>query len=149
MGFLDNVLKVFVGDKSKKDLGDIQPYVDQVKSHQAAIEKLSIDELRAKSNVFRSIIKADQKDIQDKIDALKIDADNEEDIDKKEDIYNKIDTLKDERYEVEKESLNKILGEAFAVIKETAKRFKNNETLRVTATAYDRELSALSFIFSW
>ena len=141
MGFLDNVLKVFVGDKSKKDLGDIQPYVEEVKSHEAALEKLSIDELRAKSDVFRNIIKADQKEIQDEIDALIVAADKEEDIDKKEDIYNKIDGLKDDRYEIEKASLNKILGEAFAVIKETAKRFKNNETLRVTATAYDRELS--------
>ena len=85
MGFLDNVLKVFVGDKSKKDLGDIQPYVEQVKSHEAALEKLSIDELRAKSDVFRNIIKEDQKEIQDEIDALIVAADKEEDIDKKED----------------------------------------------------------------
>jgi preprotein translocase subunit SecA len=83
MGFLDNVLKVFVGDKSKKDLGDIQPYLEQVKSYEAALEKLSIDELRAKSDVFRNIIKEDQKEIQDEIDALIVAADKEEDIDKK------------------------------------------------------------------
>ena len=72
MGFLDNVLKVFVGDKSKKDLGDIQPYVEEVKSHEAALEKLSIDELRAKSDVFRNIIKADQKEIQDEIEKINL-----------------------------------------------------------------------------
>ena len=73
-----------------------------MKSHEAALEKLSIDELRAKSDEFRNIIKEDQKEIQDQIDALKIAADKEEDIDKKEDIYNKIDGLKDDRYQIEK-----------------------------------------------
>ncbi len=141
MGFLDNVLKVFVGDKSKKDIGDIQPLVNEVKKHEAALEKLSLDELRARSDYFRALIKEDQKTIQDKIDSLQLDADKEEDIDKKEDIYNQIDALKNERYEVEKETLLKILPEAFAVVKETAKRFKDNENLVVTASAYDRELS--------
>tara|TARA_R110002124_G_scaffold287089_1_gene470289 strand:- start:63867 stop:67226 length:3360 start_codon:yes stop_codon:yes gene_type:complete len=141
MGILDSVLKVFVGDKSKKDIGDIQPLVNEVKKHEAALEKLSLDELRSKSDAFRSIIKEDQKEIQEKIDQLQKDADVMEDIDKKEDIYNEIDALKKERYEIEKESLNKILPEAFAVVKETAKRFKDNETLVVTANAFDREIS--------
>ncbi|NND88977.1 MAG: preprotein translocase subunit SecA, partial [Flavobacteriaceae bacterium] len=141
MGFLDSVLKVFVGDKSKQDIGEIQPIVDQIKTHEAALEKLSLDELRAKTDSFRSKIKEDQKEIQDQMDALHKDADAEEDIDKKEDIYNQIDRLKDERYEVEKATLNEILPEAFAVVKETAKRFKNNTTLTVTANAFDREVS--------
>ena len=141
MGFLDNVLKVFVGDKSKKDIGDIQPFVNQVKEHEAALEKLSIDALRAKSDYFRKKIKDDQSEIQSQIDQLQKDADQEEDIDKKEDIYNKIDALKNDRYEVEKATLNEILPEAFAVVKETAKRFKNNTTLTVTANAFDREIS--------
>ncbi|MFC7356836.1 preprotein translocase subunit SecA [Jejudonia soesokkakensis] len=141
MGLLDSVLKVFVGDKSKKDIGDIQPYVDEIKKHEGAIEKLSIDELRAKSDAFRNKIKEDQKAIQDEIDSLQLEAEAMEDIDKKEDIYNRIDALKDERYEVEKATLNEILPEAFAVVKETAKRFKNNTTITVTATPFDRELS--------
>ncbi|QIE60598.1 preprotein translocase subunit SecA [Rasiella rasia] len=141
MGFLDNVLKVFVGDKSKQDIGEIQPLVNKVKEHEAAIEKLSIDELRAKSDYFRSKIKEDQKEIQSQIDELQKQADAEEDIDKKEDIYNQMDALKESRYEVEKKTLDEILPEAFAVVKETAKRFKNNTTLTVTATPFDRELS--------
>ncbi|MDC8006265.1 preprotein translocase subunit SecA [Aureisphaera galaxeae] len=141
MGLLDNVLKVFVGDKSKKDIGEIQPYVDQVKKHESEIAALSIDELRAKSDYFRNRIKEDQKEVQAEIDALTEQAENEEDIDKKEDIYNQIDHLKDDRYEVEKKTLDEILPEAFAVIKETAKRFKDNETLTVNASPYDRELS--------
>jgi preprotein translocase subunit SecA len=61
MAFLDNVLKVFVGDKSKKDIGELQPLVDEIKKHEAALEKLSLDELRSKTERFREIIKEDQK----------------------------------------------------------------------------------------
>jgi preprotein translocase subunit SecA len=142
MGILDNVLKVFVGDKSKKDIGIIQPLVNEIKTHEAAIEKLSHDELRAKSDYFRKEIKAAQKEIQDQIDALEKQSETEQDINKKEDYYNQIDKLKDERYEIEKATLSKLLPEAFAVMKETAKRFKNNETITVTASQFDREISA-------
>src|SRR5690554_683980 len=142
MGFLDKLLKIFVGDKSRKDIGIIQPLVDQIKTFEAAMEKLSHDELRAKSDYFREEIKKAQADIQKEIDDLQQLADEEQDNDKKEDIYNQIDQLKDDRYEVEKATLDKILPEAFAVMKETAKRFKNNETIEVTASPYDRELSA-------
>ena len=142
MGLLDNVLKVFVGDKSKKDIGEIQPIVNQIKKHEAEIANLSLDELRAKSEYFRKRIKEDQKEIQDQIDALLKDAEKEEDIDVKEDIYNRVDALKNDRYEVEKKTLNDILPEAFAVVKETAKRFKDNTSLTVTATPFDREISA-------
>ncbi|MCT8341181.1 preprotein translocase subunit SecA [Flavobacteriaceae bacterium TK19130] len=141
MGILDNILKVFVGDKSKKDINEIQPYVDEIKKYEADMASLSLDELRAKSDAFRNKIKEDQKEVQSKIDELQAQADAEEDIDKKEDIYNEIDALKDQRYEIEKTTLDEILPEAFAVVKETAKRFKDNETLTVTASAFDRELS--------
>ena len=59
MGILDNILKVFVGDKSKKDISEIQPYVDKIKEHEAAMSNLSLDELRAKSDTFRAKIKED------------------------------------------------------------------------------------------
>ena len=141
MAFLDKILKVFVGDKSKKDISDIQPYVKKIKAHEEALSKLSLDELRAKSDFFRATIKEDQKEIQEKINRLQTQADEEQDIDKKEDIYNEIDRLKDERYEIERATLDKLLPEAFAVIKETAKRFKDSAELVVTANQFDRELS--------
>src|SRR5690554_4992845 len=141
MGILDKVIKVFVGDKSKKDIGQIQPLVDEVKKHEAELEKISHDELRAKSDYFRQTIKEAQADIQKQIDDLQKQSEDEQDINKKEEFYNEIDKLKDNLYEVEKTTLNKILPEAFAVMKETAKRFKNNPTLTVTATPFDRELS--------
>lgn len=143
MGLLDSVLKVFVGDKSKKDIGEIQPIVNQIKSHEKDVAGLSLDELRAKSEAFKQKIKEDQKEIQSQIDELEAAAESEQDIDKKEDIYNQIDALKDDRYEVERKTLNDILPEAFAVVKETAKRFKENETLTVQASAFDRELSGV------
>lgn len=142
MGILDNVLKLFVGDKSKKDIGEIQPIVELIKNQEAEIASLTIDELRYKTVEFKNKIKDDQKEIQDQIDALEIKSLEIEDINKKEDIYKEIDTLKDERYEIEVKTLENILPEAFAVMKETAKRFKDNKTLSVNATPFDREISA-------
>ncbi|PQB03857.1 preprotein translocase subunit SecA [Aureitalea marina] len=141
MGILDNVLKVFVGDKSKKDIGEIQPLVKEIKKFEAEMASLSLDELRAKSDKFRQQIKDDQKELQQQIDDLNNQADELEDIDEKEAVYNQIDGLKDELYEIEKATLESILPEAFAVVKETAQRFKDNTTLEVTATPFDRELS--------
>ena len=142
MGILDNVLKLFVGDKSKKDISDIQPIVAQIKKQESVIEQLSIDQLRAKTTEFKNKIKADQKEIQDQIDALELKSHEIEDINKKEDLYKEIDQLKDDRYLTEVKTLEELLPEAFAVMKETAKRFKNNETLIVNATPFDREISA-------
>jgi preprotein translocase subunit SecA len=142
MGILDNVLKLFVGDKSKKDISEIQPMVALIKNQEAEIASLTIDELRSKTVEFKNKIKADQKEIQDQIDALELKSLEIEDINKKEDLYKEIDTLKDERYAIEVKTLENILPEAFAVMKETAKRFKDNETLTVNATSFDREISA-------
>ena len=143
MGILDNVLKLFVGDKSKKDISDIQPIVEQIKNQEEVIEKLTIDELRAKTTEFKNKIKADQKEIQDQINALEKESSEIDDINKKEDLYKEIDQLKDDRYATEVKTLEELLPEAFAVMKETAKRFKNNETLTVNATPFDREISAI------
>ena len=109
MGILDNVLKLFVGDKSKKDIGEIQPMVALIKNQEAEIASLTIDELRSKTVEFKNKIKADQKEIQDQIDALELKSHEIEDINKKEDLYKEIDTLKDERYEIEVRTLEDIL----------------------------------------
>ncbi|WP_074408723.1 MULTISPECIES: preprotein translocase subunit SecA [Aquimarina] len=141
MGILDSVLKVFVGDKSKKDIKEIQPKVELIKQAEKAIEGLSHDELRAKTVDFKNRINEARTEINTKIETLNEEANNTEDIDRKEDIYGEIDKLKEEAYEITEKALNDILPEAFAVIKETAKRFTNNESIEVTASAYDRELS--------
>ncbi len=141
MSFLNSVLKAFVGDKSKKDVKELQPILDKIKSFETAIDGLTIDEIRAKTTEFKARIKADCQDLNDKITELTNQVHASIDIDKNEDIYAEIDKLKEEAYEISEDTLNDILPEAFAVVKETAKRFVANETLIVTATEFDRKLS--------
>ncbi len=141
MGFLDNVLKIFVGDKSKQDVGSIMPIVEEIKSHEAALEKLSIDSLREKTTEFKSRLAEALKENTVKVTELQAKAEATEDIDEREDVYAEIDKLKEEAYEISESTLNEILPEAFAVVKETAKRFANNTSLEVTASEYDRLLS--------
>ena len=141
MSFLNSVLKVFVGDKSKQDVKAITPILDKIKTFEKAIESLSHDDLRAKTAEFKAKIAEAIKPINDQMDALLVEAENTEDIDRREDIYQNIDKLKDDAYKTTEDVLNNILPEAFAVVKETAKRFTNHTTLTVTANTYDRALS--------
>ena len=120
MSILNSVIKLFVGDKQQKDLKSLQPVVDNVRAFEAAIAKLSHDELRAKTQEFKNIIKEALKEFNDKIEALEAEAKGA-DIDRQEDIYTEIDALKDESYKVSEETLLKIMPEAFAVVKETVK----------------------------
>ena len=140
MSLLNSVLKIFVGDKQQKDLKILQPIVTQTRSFEDAIGNLSNDELRAKSEEFKAKIKEATKSFDDKIATLEEEALSAE-IDRQEAIYSEIDTLKDEAYKASEAVLENIMPEAFAVIKETAKRFTNNTEIEVTATPFDRELS--------
>jgi len=141
MSFINSILKTFVGDKSKKDVKELQPIVEKIKSHEQAIESLSLDELRRKTVEFRAKIEESYANETEKIETLQEEVQASTDIDKNEDIYAEIDKLKDEIYKISEDTLAEILPEAFAVVKETAKRFVANETLTVKATEYDRELS--------
>ena len=141
MSLLNSVLKVFVGDKSKQDVKAIMPIVNQIKTFESALEALSHDELRAKTIGFKNTIAEANKDIDDQIAKLLEEADATDDIDRREDIYQEVDKLKDEAYKITEDVLNQILPEAFAVVKETAKRFVNNTSITVTANTFDRELS--------
>jgi len=141
MSFLNSVLKVFVGDKSKKDVKALQPLVDQIKSFENELEGISNDELRDKTNTFKLKIAEDISALTENITALEEEVKTSDDIDKNEDTYAEIDRLKEEAYAVTENTLNEILPVAFAVVKETAKRFANNEALTVTASEYDRLLS--------
>ncbi len=142
MGILDTVLKTFVGDKTKKDLKQIYPIVDQIKSYESELEKLDLEQLRKKTVDFKAQIKEANAEELNKIETLKKEADTCEDIDEKENIYTQIDDLEDVIYENSEKVLDEIMPEAFAVVKETAKRFFHNTELRVKATEFDRELSA-------
>jgi preprotein translocase subunit SecA len=135
-------LKAFVGDKSEKDVKAIQPLINKVKSFESALQALSHDELRAKTVEFKAKIQNARADKDAKIASLKQDAEQTQDIDAREDIYAEIDKIEKEAYEISEKVLNEILPEAFAVVKETARRFKENTSITVTATPKDRELSA-------
>ncbi|MGB5822346.1 MAG: preprotein translocase subunit SecA [Saonia sp.] len=141
MSFLNSVIKTFVGDKAKKDVKELQPMVKQIRSFESALESLDNDGLRLKTHAFKSKIQEDCKAINGQIDELKEEVKASTDIDRNEDIYAEIDKLKEEAYKISQDTLNEILPEAFAVVKETAKRFAANETLTVTASEFDRLLS--------
>ena len=142
MSFVDSILKIFVGDKSEKDVKAIQPIIAKVKTFESSLQALSHDELRAKTAEFKEKIKAARAEKDNQIVSLKEKAEATEDIDAREDIYTEIDKLEAEAYELSEKVLNDILPEAFAVVKETARRFKENTSITVSATPKDRELSA-------
>ncbi|CAA0174032.1 preprotein translocase subunit SecA [Tenacibaculum maritimum] len=143
MNILNSVIKLFVGDKQQKDLKTLQPIVDKVTSFEKKISQLSNDELRQKSNDFKTKIKEATKSFNEQIATLEMEA-KSADIDRQEDIYAEIDELKDQSYKASEAILQEIMPEAFCVVKETAKRFTNNKKLEVTATPFDRELSAFN-----
>ncbi len=141
MSILNSVIKLFVGDKQQKDLKILQPIVAKVKTYEASISSLSNDQLREKTAEFKTKIKSATQTFDDKIAALETEA-KTADIDSQENIYAEIDKLKDEAYEASEKVLEEIMPEAFALVKETAKRFTVNTQIEVTATPFDRELSA-------
>ncbi|WP_350292297.1 preprotein translocase subunit SecA [uncultured Croceitalea sp.] len=141
MSILNSVLKVFVGDKSEKDVKSMQPLVKKIKSFEQELEAISHDELRQKTVSFKAKIQENCKDINDKIAKLKEEVEVSADIDRNEEIYTEIDKLNEDAYKISEDTLNEILPEAFAVVKETAKRFANNKTITVIASEFDRSLS--------
>jgi len=141
MSFLNSILKTFVGDKTKKDLSKITPLIAEINEHQTSFENLSNDALRQKTEAFKLQIASARSNYDTSIEQLKKDVKETNDIDAKESLYQQIDSQDEEAQKAVENILNTILPEAFAVVKETARRFVENTTLEVTATAYDRELS--------
>ncbi len=142
MSFINSIIKVFVGDKSQKDVKVLQPFLNKIKTFETPLMALSHDALRGRTAFFKDVIKQARADKDAKITVLKLEVESIEDIDKREDIYIAIDALEKEAYDISEKTLLEILPEAFAVVKETARRFKDNTEITVTATPLDRELSA-------
>lgn len=143
MSLLNSVIKVFVGDKVAKDLKQVQPLVDAIKKTEIEISKLNHDELRQKTSDFKQKIKSSIAAKEQEIETLKNEADQTTDIDAKEEIYQKIDAINEDIKSAIQKVLDEILPEAFAVMRETARRFKDNPTIRVKANEYDREFSGV------
>jgi len=139
MGFLDIMTKLF-GNKSQRDLREITPYVERVKDVYPAIKALSNDELRAKSAAIRKKIHDYVAEEKAKIASLREGID-EKQIEEREAIWAEIDKIEKvitDRFEV---ALEEALPEVFAIVKETARRLNDNETIEVTANDFDRDLS--------
>ncbi len=142
MGLLEKVFGKIFGNKHEKDVKAIQPIVDKINEEFAKLASLSNDELRGKTATFKKQIQEHVKDVESSISDLKKQADDPNmDVDAKEEIYNQIDDLIKEKDIKIEEVLEKILPEAFAVVKETSRRFTENETLETTATDFDKDLA--------
>lgn len=138
LGFLT---KIFGGHKSERDIKAIMPRVKQINEEFEKLQSLPVDELRNKTQEFRQRIKAHLANIDASIVSQQEAAENEADVSAKDTIYQEIDKLKKERDKQIEEILNQLLPEAFAVVKETARRFSRNTTITATATPLDRELA--------
>ena len=143
MGLVTGLLKMFFGTKSDKDRKEIEPYVNKIKEIYPQIEQLSNDELRAHSAALQAAVAAYIADDEAQITDLKAKLENmETSLDEKEEISRKIDHLTEEIDRKIEEKLDEILPEAFAIMKDTARRFTQNSEVVVTATDFDRDLAA-------
>ncbi len=139
---LGKILKLFVGDKSKKDLKLINPIIEKIHSFEQEMNGLSNDELRDQTLIFKKEIHNATSEISLEIERIKNEIDDINDFDKKEELFNKIDKLNEDAYKVSEEILNKILPKAFAVVKETARRFVENKVIIVKTNDNDLKLSS-------
>ncbi len=140
LGFIS---KMFGGSKSEKDIKQIAPIVDEINKHFNSFASISNDELRGKTLQFRNRIKEHLSGIDSEIERINKEAEELpfNDITGKDTHYQEVDKLRKERDQKIEEVLKEILPEAFAVVKETSRRFKENEELIVTATDLDKDLS--------
>jgi preprotein translocase subunit SecA len=136
------ISKLLGGNKSEKDVAQIKPIVEKINQYFQQYQSLTNDELRSKTQEFKIRIKEHLKDIDAEIAKKQEEAESlpASDIHLKDSIYQEVDKLKKERDKQLEEALKAIQAEAFAVIKEAARRFKENETIVATATELDREL---------
>ena len=137
----DSLKKIF-GSKQDRDVAGYSPVVEEINEFAASYRSLSHDELRRLTLDFRRRIAEHLSEIDEEINKLHDEAVAAEDLAEKEDIFAAIDKLKKQRDEELEIILRELLPEAFAVVKETARRFTENAVIRVTATEHDRELAA-------
>ena len=137
---LSKILQSLFGNKSSRDMKLIQPLVEKVKAVYPEIQSLSNDALRAKTNEIKKYVQDSAKEQKQQIEELKSKIEDTP-IDEREEIFNQIDKLEKEALEVYEKSLNEVMPVAFSIVKDTARRFAENEETVVTATDFDRELA--------
>ncbi len=139
-----NFLSKLFGNKSDRDLKEVKPYLDAALKVYPAIHELTNDQLRAKTIEFKDIIRKETEAEETELADLRkrLEEEYEMPVEEKERIYKRVEELEKSAYDKTQDTLNKILPEAFAVVKETARRFAENEEVEVTATQHDRDLAA-------
>ena len=139
-----NFLAKLFGTKYDRDLKQLKPIAEYVAEAYADLQNLSNDELRGKTIEFRTIINDAVKEYEDRITEIKKDLEENYDMEValKESLYKEMGDLEKKSYDATQKVLDDILPEAFAVMKETAHRFKDNDTIEVTASELDREIAA-------
>jgi len=146
MNIISSILNTFVGNKSKKDLKKVEGTVKKILEYEQEFASLTNDQLREKTFEFKSLIDLVRKPHHDKIDELNDKISSVTKIDEKEELYKEIDKINElSKNEVDLK-LTEILPQAFAVVKETAKRFKNNSEIKVSALEHDLIFSQKSYV---
>ena len=144
IGAINKILKKLVGDKSQQDLKDITPAVEKIRALGETLAGVSHDELRGKSENLKNLIRERIRSREEEISNLKAQAEGlpGSQLEEKEAIFNQVDKLiKEIDQEIEK-TLEEILPEAFAIVRETAKRLKENSEIKLRTTEFDRQLAA-------
>ena len=140
MGVL-KILQSMFGNKSTRDMKLIQPFVEKIKAVYPEVEALDNDALRARSKEIQMQVQAAAKDIKDEVTRLKATIEDTP-LEQREAIFHQIDKLEKDALQRYEDALNEVMPVAFAIVKETARRFAENEETIVTATDFDRELAA-------
>ena len=141
MSFFNKILKSFLGDKNQRDLKEVGKVVAKIKKMEPVIQELTDDGLRQKTREFKEKIRIATVDITQKIEEIREKINTIQNIDEKEALFSKIEELKKDSYKIEEKVLNEIHPEAFAVLKETGRRWAENKQIVVEATDRDRELA--------
>lgn len=141
MSFFNKILKSFLGDKNQRDLKEVGKVVAKIKKMEPVIQELTDDGLRQKTREFKEKIRTATADITQKIEEISEKIKTIQNIDEKEALFSKIEELKKDSYKIEEKVLNEIHPEAFAVLKETGRRWAENKQIVVEATDWDRELA--------
>ncbi|MBO7070034.1 MAG: preprotein translocase subunit SecA, partial [Bacteroidales bacterium] len=137
-----DILKSIFGSKSDRDMKAIQPVLDQILKIYPDIDRLSNDELRARSQALKEQIAAVEKPFEDRIAEIKLEIEKDIPISQKEALASESDKLVKDEDEAIEVVLNQILPEAFAIVKSTARRFAESESVEVTASDFDKQLAA-------
>ncbi len=142
MAIINKVLGLFLGNKYEKDIKEISPFVEQIRLEFEKLNDLTNDQLREKTAELKKEILLETEPEENEIKTLKIKGESEEDVYKKEEIYNELDKIEKAILVKLENKLDQLIPRAFAVVKETTRRFKENSVLEVTAQQYDKDLAA-------